>query len=276
MLAYQLMVLGLRGIVLAFAAPLLWGCGTPNPPVVESTEKARPAHHRERGGALTEADKIRALLEQMRSSELVFVQDGQPRSGSEAAAALEHRLNRMASGIPTAHLFVERIGGGRPRATQPDAVRIGDGKELLMRDWLAHQLKAIEGKSPEQAAAKQPNADGEAAASNQPAGILDALRIVESSGLRFVAQPRKGPKGEPKGKRKEYSATEFSSMLRKKWEFLGKGVKDLDTFIEVIATDSLSSMEPYLVILGDGSEQEFRVWLLERIGSRGDEPIQAG
>ena len=108
------------------------------------------------------------------------------------------------------------------------------------------------------------------ASGNKPTsiGILDALTIVERSGKRFVAPPRQLPNGKVKGKRKEYSSNEFAEMLRKKWEFLGADVRDLDTFIEEIATDSFSSMSPYRVIHEDGSEEEFRTWLKAQLDLR--------
>lgn len=261
-LAYQHMAY--RSPVLVLAASLVAGCGSPNPRIVESTEKAQPAPPR-REGPMSEADKIRALVEVVRASELTFVQNGEVRTGDEAAAALEYRLHRVAAGLPTAKLFIERIGSGLLRAKQTDVVRFEDGTEVPLRDWLMGQLERLEGPagSPEQG--ERP----ENATPGAPS-ILDALRVVERSGLRFVAPPRTTAKGEVKGKRKEYSSTDFSGMLRKKWEFLGQGVKDLDTFIEVIATDALSSLEPYRVIHEDGTEEEFRPWLLRQLGEQDD------
>lgn len=261
-LAYQHMAY--RSPVLVLAATLVAGCGSPNPRIVESTEKAQPAPPR-RDGPMTEADKIRALVEVVRASELTFVQNGEVHTGAEAAAALEYRLHRVAAGLPTAKLFIERIGSGLLRAKHPDIVRLEDGTEVPLRDWLLGQLERLEraGSAPEQGEPAEP----ESAAAPS---ILDALRVVERSGLRFVAPPRTTAKGEIKGKRKEYSSTEFSGMLRKKWEFLGKGVEDFDTFIEVIATDALSSLEPYRVVHEDGTEEEFRPWLLRELGAHDD------
>ena len=107
-------------------------------------------------------------------------------------------------------------------------------------------------------------------------GILDALRVVERSDLVFVAPPRKTPKGKLKGKRKEYTGPEFSEMLRKKWELLGKDINDLDTFIEVIASDAFVSMTPYVVTHRDGREEVFRGWLEEQLESRRQALAQGG
>jgi hypothetical protein len=106
--------------------------------------------------------------------------------------------------------------------------------------------------------------------------IFDALMIVERSGLKFVSPPRKpvpsvlprsshGHKApaiaKRKPKRKEYTSREFADMLRKKWEFLGADIDDLPTFMDEIGSESFASMTPYLVVLDDGTEQEFRPWL---------------
>jgi hypothetical protein len=57
-------------------------------------------------------------------------------------------------------------------------------------------------------------------------------------------------------------------MLRKKWEFIGADVKDLDGFVNEIATDSFSSMEPYRVVHPDGTEEELRAWLLRELETK--------
>ena len=63
-------------------------------------------------------------------------------------------------------------------------------------------------------------------------------------------------------------------MLRKKWEFLGADIHDLDTFIEEIASDSFATMEPYLVVHADGTEEPFRAWLEATLAQR--EVLAAG
>jgi hypothetical protein len=100
--------------------------------------------------------------------------------------------------------------------------------------------------------------------------------LVERSRLRFVAPPRRTPGGKIKGKRKEYTGPEFAEMLRKKWEFLGADIHDLDGFIDEIATDSFASFEPYRVIHDDGQEEEFRKWLLAQLDERRDAIARGG
>jgi hypothetical protein len=256
------------GSALCGAGFLVFACGTPNPRILDATEEARPAPPRE-DGQLSEADKIRKLIAVVRdSTDETFIQGGTEREGSAAAAHLERRLARVPAGIPTARQFVDRVAVGKLRAPEPDKVRLADGTIVDAHDWFLDRLAEIEGRPDRNLA--QMVAQGPAETSDTPApqrqlGILDALQIVEQSDLVFVAPARRTHTGKTKGKRKEYTATEFAGMLRKKWEFLGADIHDLDTFIEQIATDAFASFEPYQVILSDGREHEFRAWLLEQL-----------
>jgi len=89
----------------------------------------------------------------------------------------------------------------------------------------------------------------------------DALLIVEQSGLQFIA-PR------PKNKEKIYDAHEFAEMLRRKWDWLGADIEDLDHFIDEIASDAFATFEPYRVRHPDGREEDFSAWLRARLKDR--------
>lgn len=254
----------LSGLVVGCAL----ACNSDAPRVLESTEPARAPVSRE-GAGMSESGKIRALIEDVRKSEHTFIQDATRRAGPTAAADLERRLARVPAGIATARQFIDRVGAGKLRAEEQDMVQLGDGTVVMLRDWLLQRLADLEGRPlPRQ---KLAAADAEAVAAGStptPAGevgILDALRIVEQSNLIFVAPPRKTPKGKLKGKRKEYTGMDFSDMLRKKWELLGKDIHDLDTFIDEIASDAFVSMTPYVVMHPDGREEEFRNWLSTKL-----------
>jgi hypothetical protein len=246
---------------------MVLGCGSPNPRILDATEEARPAPALE-DGQLSEPEKIRKLIAVVRdSTDITFIQGGNERDGPTAAAHLERRLARVPAGIPTARGFVDRVAVGKLRATEPDQVRLRDGTVVEAHNWFLDRLAEIEGRPAEhmqKIVAQGPDKPD----TDQPArqlGILDALQIIEQSGLVFVAPARQSPSGKRKGKRKEYTATEFAGMLRKKWEFLGADIVDLDAFIEQIATDAFASFEPYQVVLDNGTEREFRAWLLEQL-----------
>lgn len=237
-------------------------CGTPNPRVLQGEASAKLEPVRAAAGS-SEADKMRALIDAVRSSGASFVQDGKTVDGPTAAAELERRVARMS--VTTARQFVDRLGGADGGRGTDDTVTLPDGTKIPARDWYLARLGELEG-----AAGKTGEAQTLAARTAQPAslGILDALTIVERSSDTFVAPPRKLPGGKTKGKRKEYTAAEFAEMLRKKWEFLGADVRDLDTFVDEIASDSFSSMAPYLVVHADGREEEFRGWLMAQLDQR--------
>lgn len=258
--------------VLAFMGLLPLACESGGVRITEVDEDARsPREHDP--NRLSEVGKIRKLIAGVRQSPLTFVQSGERHDGEAAANELERRLARTPAGVVTATQFIDRIGSGLPRAKDSDLVQLSDGTMLPARDWLLKRLAEIEGVPYIAPPAIKPNGEPApktplASARTNEMSILDALTIVERSDLVFVAPPRKTPKGKVKGKRKEYTGQQFSDMLRKKWELLGKDISDLDTFIEEIASDAFVSMTPYLVAFRDGHEEPFRPWLLDQLEAR--------
>ncbi|MGH1340561.1 MAG: DUF5329 family protein [Nannocystales bacterium] len=265
------------------ACLLLGGCESSATGISSAEEPARSARTAQNAdGPLSEVGKIRALIQAVRDSGLQFVQDGETCDANAAADELDHRLARTPGGIVTATQFIDRIGAGRARSKTPDLVRLSDGTMLPVSDWMLKRLTELEGveyvarRAPVDSAVADSAGPGEgndsardtAGSRTREVGILDALTIVERSDLVFVAPPRKTPKGKVKGKRKEYTGPEFSEMLRKKWELLGKDISDLDAFIEEIASDAFVSMTPYLVTYRDGREEVFRGWLEDQLEMR--------
>ena len=255
----------------ALACLLAGACEQADANIQTSVEPARTARPDD-SEHLSEVGKIRKLIDAVRTSGLEFVQDGETRDAEAAAQELERRLARTPGGVVTATQFIDRIGAGMARSKTPDLVRLSDGTMLPVSDWMLKRLSEMEGvvyvARKDAAKAEAEGTDAKAQVRTRELGILDALRIVERSDLVFVAPPRKTPKGKLKGKRKEYTGPEFSEMLRKKWELLGKDINDLDTFIEVIASDAFVSMTPYVVTFRDGREETFRGWLEDQLESR--------
>ena len=237
------------------------GCGSPNPRVLAQDEVALTLPDRQHE-ELSEADKIRRLIDDVRASDAKFLFGELELDGTAAAIDLEHRVPRM--NVATVRQFVETLTLTPKDTALATRVRLRDGTVLDGRDWYLARVEEIEGVS---RTARPPKVRIDP---NAPVilGILDALTIVERSNKRFVAPARRLPNGKTKGKRKEYDASEFAEMLRKKWEFLGADVRDLETFIGEIASDAFSSMEPYRVIHEDNSEEEFRGWLLGQLDAR--------
>jgi hypothetical protein len=86
--------------------------------------------------------------------------------------------------------------------------------------------------------------------------IAVTLDMISASGRNFIDQAD-GVDSSPT----EYTAEQFASMLRSKWDWIGYDIADLDPWLDEIATRSFKSNLPYLVVLDDGSTTEFRTWL---------------
>jgi hypothetical protein len=86
--------------------------------------------------------------------------------------------------------------------------------------------------------------------------IAETLDLISASKQRFIDQ------AEDKDSRPtEYTAEQFASMLRSKWDWIGYDIIELEPWLDEIATRSFKSNLPYLVVLEDGSTTEFRGWL---------------
>jgi hypothetical protein len=255
-------------------------CGQENPRILESKEAVR-------GGVSPRVDddaepaKIRALIKLVRESEHTFVMAGIERSGSAAADRLKLELDRDVAGVRSAREFIDRIAAPEREGAAADRVTVGPEEVVPAHQWFVARLSELEGRpiAPPHPA-EEDDDPGRAPATQGNLRILDALLLVERSGLKFVAPPRKpmakpvatpedpSAVGKRKPKRKEYTSREFADMLRKKWEFLGADIDDFETFMDEIGSDSFATMEPYLVIREDGTEEQFRDWLEAELAKR--------
>ncbi|MCX4244446.1 DUF5329 domain-containing protein [Paraliomyxa miuraensis] len=283
-------------------ATLAAGCGSPNPRILDATEEdARGMSSAQLGNEMTEQDKIKAIIAAVRRSEHVFVHDDIERGGEATADKLQLLLERDPNGVRSAREFIDRIAApDRGRNVPSDRVLLSEDEWMLARNWYHARLAELEGRpappiDPEQARQAEEHA--------RRLQILDALTIVERSELSFVSPAREtltktgagngdgsapgpglkpsakkaplaGPKRKPK--RKEYTGPQFADMLRKKWEFLGADIHDLDTFIEEIASDSFANMVRYRVVLEDGREEDFGTWLRGRLERERTKIAQGG
>lgn len=276
----------------SWAGGALWvlGCGQPNPRILESSEEARGGVAAKIDDVHSEPAKIRQLISLVRKSEHTFVMNGIERSGPATADKLQIMLDRDVDGVRSALEFIERIAAPVQGDEVADRVILGPEDQQPTRAWFLARLAEIEGRAvldPPVAAEAAPK-DAALAVAKRPAGkrsgnleILDALLLIERSDLKFVAPPRKQVSlasnarrparptvAKKKPKAKEYTSREFADMLRKKWEFLGADIHDLDAFIEEIASDSFATMEPYLVVHPDGTQEPFRAWLEATLAER--------
>lgn len=249
---------GARSLVLA---ALLVACGTPDAKTDGGSQEVEQTKVVRDHEGMSEADKIHKLIDVVAKGDAKFVHDDEVHDGVAEAALLEHRVARMS--VSTARQFVEVLGAPHKGKGGEVQVRMANGTTLPAKEWYLARLEEIEGVPTSVRSAQQRAGDLPVTL-----GILDALTIIERSNETFVAPARTLPNGKTKGKRKEYDSSEFAEMLRKKWEFLGADVRDLDSFIAEIASDAFSTMEPYRVKHDDGTEEEFESWLRAQLETR--------
>lgn len=273
------------GLVTIGGAVVLVACGTPNPRILDATEEARGIQSEQLGHEMTEQQKIAALIDAVRRSEHTFIHDDIERNGAATADKLQLLLERDPTGVRSAREFIDRMAAPERTDEPADRVLLSEEESMLAKTWFHARLAELEGRP---APPADPEEVREAEEHARRLQILDALRVVERSELHFVAPSRKavpkpgkkppssGPVRSRKPKRKEYTGPQFADMLRKKWEFLGADIDDVDTFIEEIASDSFSSMVRYRVIHEDGSEQDFAQWLRTQLDAERSVLAQGG
>jgi hypothetical protein len=86
--------------------------------------------------------------------------------------------------------------------------------------------------------------------------IAVTLDLISASGRKFIDQAE-----DDASRPTEYTAEQFASMLRSKWDWIGYDIVEHDPWLDEIATRSFKTSLPYLVVLDDGSTTEFRPWL---------------
>ena len=97
--------------------------------------------------------------------------------------------------------------------------------------------------------------------------IERALDLIGASGLRFIDPP-----DEPDESPDEYTAEQFASMLRTKWDWLGYDLTELQPWLDEIATRSFKTNRPYRVMLTDGTTLEVRPWLDAQLAKQAPPP----
>lgn len=100
---------------------------------------------------LTELQKIDALLEAVKTSDLTFIRNGKEYSAKEAYQHLSMKLkNAQRSWFAppkekwTAKLFIEKVASRSSLSGKPYLVKLKDGKTIEARIWLEARLKEME------------------------------------------------------------------------------------------------------------------------------------
>ncbi|MBP7737937.1 MAG: DUF5329 family protein [Spirochaetes bacterium] len=96
--------------------------------------------------AMTEQEKIRALLDRVEASGLVFIRNGTEYSSREARKHLELKLSKAGSAIRTAEQFITHIASGSTWSGAPYYIKLRDGSVVKSADWLRKNLAGLERK----------------------------------------------------------------------------------------------------------------------------------
>ncbi|HOT45406.1 MAG TPA: DUF5329 domain-containing protein [Spirochaetota bacterium] len=97
-----------------------------------------------RASAMSEQEKIQALLGRIEQSGLIFVRNGSAYSPTEARKHLELKLSKAGSAITTAEQFITHIASGSSWTGTPYYIRLRDGTLVKSSDWLRKNLAELE------------------------------------------------------------------------------------------------------------------------------------
>ncbi len=98
---------------------------------------APPAHEQ------TRIEKLIRYVEAQK--DLKFIRNGTEYSSADAGKFLRGKLDSMGQDVTTARQFIERIATKSSMSGKPYRVKFGDGKTMLVSQFLGEELTRIEG-----------------------------------------------------------------------------------------------------------------------------------
>ena len=99
------------------------------------TAKVRPA---------AEDAKIRALLDRIAESNGTFIRNGKEYPAAKAVEHLESKLRRAGRRVQTARDFIAGIASRSIQSGKPYEIRVPDGRQVPLGEWLERRLEEIE------------------------------------------------------------------------------------------------------------------------------------
>jgi hypothetical protein len=94
--------------------------------------------------ALSEHDKIEALLRRVEASGLIFIRNGSEYPAAKAASHLRMKWDYAGDRIKTARQFIDYLATRSSRSGKPYQVRLPNGQTLAAGDWLSARLAELE------------------------------------------------------------------------------------------------------------------------------------
>ena len=93
--------------------------------------------------AMSEQEKIAALLEAVGKSNLTFVRNGVPYSSARARDHLAYKLKRAGGRVATAEDFINHIAGRSSTTGMPYYIVLEDGTRVEAEAWLRKRLEKL-------------------------------------------------------------------------------------------------------------------------------------
>jgi hypothetical protein len=91
----------------------------------------------------TRIERLIAFVESQKG--MKFIRNGTEYSCADAAKFLRGKMDSMGGGVTSAREFIERIASKSSMSGEPYQVKFADGKTMLAAQFLAEELKRIEG-----------------------------------------------------------------------------------------------------------------------------------
>ena len=98
--------------------------------------------------AMTETQKIEALIDVVRRTDAVFVRNGKTYDAASAAKLMRYKWKKHKADIATADDFIERAASKSLATGKAYRIRFPDGTETSSGDYLRRKLAAINGEPP--------------------------------------------------------------------------------------------------------------------------------
>jgi hypothetical protein len=150
------------------------------------------------------------------------------------------------------------------------ALAVAGGCDEQLQKLLTNASKRQAEREAKQAAEAERVAQGLGPSDPIAPEIARVLQVVRTSDYDFIV--RKGKRGRGKDEHKRFNGVDFASMLENKTRYLGRGIVELDAWIDEIGSSAFFSGAEYAVRLPDGREMSFRTWLSEELAALPPEP----
>ena len=103
-------------------------------------------------GALTDKQKINKLLDEIETSNLIFIRNGSEYSSAKARKHLEYKYNYVTKGFwfwqkkqkVTVRAFIDKLASQSSTSGKIYFIQTKEGTKVPARDWLNKRLKLIE------------------------------------------------------------------------------------------------------------------------------------